>query len=386
MPKNPKVAVLIMESVFTHKILKGVREYVLKCATPWHIHMADPRPEVFARLKEWKPDGILAYATQAILPELNTWDGPLVNISNRETVADAPNVRLDNVAVGGMAGKHLQALGYRQFAFCGINKSRFSDERMQGFQNVLERAGQILYFPDRDFRPCSVEEWKSWKARANYILSWLQPLPRPLAVFCANDETAKELADICLQAGIPVPEQIAILGVDNSVLCELTIPSLSSIEANAQRQGFEAADTLDRLMSGQQRFEPITLIPPLSVAVRESTEITALHDADLADAVRFIREHFSHSIDVRDILKKVPVSRRTLERKFQESLGRSPQQEIRRVRLDRARELLIHTDLSVRVISQRTGFANPQRFAYVFKDVYGESPLRFRKTKAGIVH
>ena len=376
---NPRVALLVMESTFTHRMLKGVREYILKRETPWIVHTTNPEPAAAKRLNDWKPDGMIVYANDHIMADLERWPCPKINISNRIRNSSFPTVRFDNEAIGEMAGRHLLGLGFRNFAFVGIQNFYFSEQRLAGFRKMLQQTGLNCFNPDEDFRACLPEEWASWKAREHYIRSWLDSLPKPLAVFCVNDVMAKELADTCLHAGIGVPEHVAILGVDNSVQCELAIPSLSSIETNATQQGFEAAALLDRLMNGEKATQNLILIPPQGVVSRGSTELNALHDADLVDAVRYIRESFAQPINVRDILKKVAISRRTLERKFQDVLGRSPQQEIRRIRMDRARELLTQTDLSVRVIAQRTGFANPQRFANVFKQETDRTPLKYRK-------
>jgi LacI family transcriptional regulator len=178
---------------------------------------------------------------------------------------------------------------------------------------------------------------------------------------------------------VSVPDELAVLGVDNDeLLCDLADPPLSSVIPDTRRTGYEAARLLEAMMAGE-RVPPVAhLVSPLGVATRQSTDVLATDDGDLSAAVRFIREHATEGIRVEDVLRAVPLSRRALEARFKQQLGRTPHQEVLRLRIERVKELLAETDLSLTAIAHRTGYAHVEYLSVAFKRETGVPPSVYR--------
>ena len=224
----------------------------------------------------------------------------------------------------------------------------------------------------------------AWYRRQEDLRQWLQDLPKPAAVVTWTSDRGREVLYACRAAGLLVPEQVAVMGGDeDSLLCETCNPPLSGVALTSERIGFEAAALLDRLLHGRHAPSDLILIEPTRVVVRQSTDTLAITEPDLARAIAFVRVHAVKPIRVRDVLREVAVSRSWLERRFQETLGRSPAEEIRRVRLERAKQLLADTDLPVPQVAAASGFASREYLAYAFKQATNLTPREFRQRARG---
>ena len=202
-------------------------------------------------------------------------------------------------------------------------------------------------------------------------------------MFCACDVYAIQVTNACRRRGIAVPAQIAVLGVDNDpVVCSVSFPPLSSVDLNSRRVGYEAAALLDRMMAGQPPPQKNILVEPSRVVTRESTDMMAVDDADVAQAVRLIREHACRGLRVKDVVEAVGVSRRVLQQRFRRILRRTPKEELMRVQIDRAGMLLTQTEMSVEQIAKCTGFAAPAYFIRAFRRETGVTPRVYRKIRA----
>jgi LacI family transcriptional regulator len=211
------------------------------------------------------------------------------------------------------------------------------------------------------------------------IAAWLKSLPKPVGIMACYDSRGQQVLDACRNAGFAVPDEVAVIGVDNDeLLCELASPPLSSVIPDAHRAGYAAAARLDRLMAGKTVAPTAELVPPLGVASRQSTDALALDDKDIVQAVRLIREHACEGINVADVLRAVPLSRRVLEQRFQKLLGRTPREEILQVRLARVKQLLGETELALYQIAERTGFEHVEYLSVVFKRETGLTPSAWR--------
>ena len=235
-----------------------------------------------------------------------------------------------------------------------------------------------------DFSCCEFEFLPNVRLGYNWLKvnrslpDWLKHLPKPIAIFSSYDIPARELCDCCLELGIDVPGEVSILGVNNDdVVCELGRPPISSIDIPGIQIGFQAANMLDELLQGKKLEAKSRFLPPLCIVERQSTNIVAIDDHEISAALAFIRKSFSKNIGVSDVAKYLGVSRRTLERNFQKKMDRTVLEEIRYVRVRKAKELLINTDASVEMISRKTGFSTPQRLAFVFRQMTGKSPTGF---------
>lgn len=213
------------------------------------------------------------------------------------------------------------------------------------------------------------------------MAEWLAEQPRPLGIFACYDGRAQQVLEACQLRDWPVPDEIAVLGVDNDeVLCELCTPPLSSVQPNARRTGYEAAAMLAGMMRGTKVAGGATrFVEPVRIVERQSTDVVSVADARVAQALRFIREHVGDGIDVGDVLRAVPMSRTLLERKFQAALGHSPHRQIVLQRIERARHLLAESEVSIAMVAELAGFGDASYLSVAFRRETGESPYAFRK-------
>ena len=215
---------------------------------------------------------------------------------------------------------------------------------------------------------------------ADQLIEWIGRQPKPLALLACNDERAQQALTLCRQAQIAVPDQVAVLGVDNDdVECELCDPPLSSIDPNCEQIGYQAAASLDRMMKGKAPPPSRILVPALCVVARRSTDALAVDDPDAAEAIRFVREHACQGILIEDVMKHVSVSRSTVQRWFEKHLGRSPAVEIVRVQVQHIQESLRATNMTLEEIAYSTGFAHVESMQRTFKRMVGMTPGQYRK-------
>jgi len=219
-----------------------------------------------------------------------------------------------------------------------------------------------------------------WEREWTTIITWLRRLPKPVGVMACNDDTGLLVLDACRRAGILVPDEVAVVGVGNDeCLCELGQPSLSSVDLDPQRIGYEAAHMLDMLMAGRTLLDPYVLAPPRGVIARASTDVLATADQGVVRAVRFIREHACGPIRVTDVLKHARMSRASLEPRLKRTLGRTIHQEIERVRVARVRELLASSAAPLKQIASQAGFRYPEYMMRVFRQATGQTPGQYRR-------
>jgi LacI family transcriptional regulator len=211
------------------------------------------------------------------------------------------------------------------------------------------------------------------------VAHWVEALPKPVGLMACNDIRGQQVLNACRDVEIAVPEDVAVLGVDNDdVLCDLSYPTLSSVVPDTRRIGFEAAALLERMIGGESPPQPLTLIPPLGVVTRRSTDVLAIEDRHLARAVRFIREHACEGITVEDVLAHVPLSRSVFERRFDRLFGHTPKTEILRARLERIKQLLAETEMPLKLIALKVGFEHPEYLSVFFKERTGQTPGQYR--------
>jgi LacI family transcriptional regulator len=213
------------------------------------------------------------------------------------------------------------------------------------------------------------------------MTEWLHSLPRPVGIFTPGDLHAVRLMNLCRQLEIAVPEEATILGRGNDpVICETMRPTLSSLDVDPRRVGYEAAALLDRLIAGDKAKDPI-LVPPSHVEVRQSTDLMAIEDRDVVQAIQFIRDYACTDIDVTRVAREVGLSRRMLELRFEKYLGRTPKAEIMRLRIEHAKMLLARTDSNRESIARRCGFAAPEYFSKTFHRIVGMKPHTYRQMR-----
>lgn len=372
----PRVALLIETTrSYGRNVLRGIGDYA-RIYGPWLFHLPTEMPvrEVPGK-DEWIGDGIIAqpHQNQAFLDQLTSPGVPVVSLSGPPGLGGLPAVRPNQEAVAQLAMSHFRERGFVHFAYCGSPSEVRWPPTGKFFKHLAETGGYA----------CAIYEHGYAKAARTLRLAdmakWLRSLPRPLALLAGNDPRAREILDACHLAGLHVPEEVAVLGVnDDELICEMANPPLSSVMHNARRVGYEAAAMLHQLMQGKKVLTDV-VVDPLGVKCRQSTDLLAIGDPDVAAAVRFIRENACKGLRVDDVLEHVPLSRRSLEKRFRLSLGRLPHAEIRRVQIEKVKELLVTTDYKLERIAEITGFSTAQYLAGLFHRIVKMTPGAWRQ-------
>jgi LacI family transcriptional regulator len=388
--RRPFVALLIDTSVtWSRELLRGIHIYSVEHGG-WSFHL-EPRGQ-YDRIRlpsNWSGDGVIARAsTHKRANELMQMNVPVVNVSTADpSDGEIPQCTSDEREAGRLAADHLASRGFESFAYCGPPEKRdgFDDLMLQSFQEELARIGKVAecYNPQRSSKTLSLDQSVSRE-----LTDWLRRLPKPIGVLAWNAVQGRSVTEACRLAEIRVPEQVAVIcGEHDDLVCGLSTPPLSSIYHDGRKVGYEAASLLDRLMRGEgPPAEPIR-IPASRLIARQSTDILAIEDTVLAEALVLIREQACRGIRVDDVVRVLPISRRALEQKFQELLGRSPAEEIRRVRLLHAKTLLEQTDLTVARIAKVSGFGTPAVLLRNFETQFGVKPSTYRRQRShGVAH
>ena len=386
MAQRRKIALLIEWSrAYGRGVLGGIANYVRAHGT-WKTYqterrLCDAAPEW---LRDWHGDGIIArIESRTLLTQLRRLQLPTVDLFEHSHTDGFSGVITDNRAIAHLAAEHLIERGLEHFAYGGLPGVYSSDTRGEHFVQYLNRAGYKVHVYDgpRQTAPAFISTSEDHGLRdEEAIARWLGTLPKPVGLMACNDLRAQQILMACGDRGIAVPEEVAVIGVDNDeLICELCHPPLTSIEQNPGKVGYEAAALLDQMIEGQTPPTEPTFIEPLGVVARQSTDIVAVGDADVAAAVHFIRGHACEGISVSDLLQQLQISRSTLERRFARLLGRTPKAEILRVQLERVKQLLAMTDYPLAKIARLTGFGYMESMCYRFKQVTGQTPGQYRK-------
>jgi LacI family transcriptional regulator len=364
-------------------VLRGVAHFA-ETQPQWLFTSIVPEQRSLQALGRFRPAGLIASVhLQSLVQAFSSWRRPVVNVSAVLPGLWFPRVGVDNARVGQLAAVHFLERGLRHFGFVGSPDYLYSTERHAAFCRALQKAGHTVasyHSPAHlPFDPLG----RRWDLDRG-IYRWLRALPRPVGVFVPGDDWGVQVSEACRQVGLRVPEDVALLGVDDDDLdCELTRPRLSSVIVPAERIGYEAAALLDRLLAGKKTPAQPILVPPTGVATRRSTEVLAIEDREVVAAVRFIREHAHLPLRVTDVLREVPVGRRTLERRCHEALGRGLGEEIRRAHLERAKRLLARTDQPMKAVAHQAGFSDFRHMAVVFRQELSMSPTAYRRQMRG---
>jgi len=390
-PRKPaRCVALIYDAKLPYdvKVMTGVAAYLRRRASPWNVYIEESalHQQRLPDLARWHGDGILAdlddsrVASQVLASGIPTvafgsgygWYQPSSGI---------PYIYSDQRAVAHLIADHLLERGFRRFAYFGYRRSPitgFSAERAVAFGQRVRSAGCPLWM-----RLGPYENHRQWESLQGRLRAWLESLPKPVGLMAANDKAARQVLEACRAGGIRVPEEIAVVGVDNDeMLCQLCNPPLSSVEQDAKRIGFQAAALLDRMMAGAKPRRLKYVIVPEGLKVRRSSDIIAVEDENVAAALALIRSNASSGIKVDDVVAQVAISRSQLERSFKAVVGRTIHDEIRRVRLEQAKRLLLETPLPVKQIAVRCGFRTVQHLTAIFREFEGVAPATFRRQRA----
>ena len=379
-----RVALIVETSLASGRdILRGIARYV-RAHGPWSIYY-EPRAleeSVPPWLTHWDGDGIIARIQNQPIAEAVVGTGlPVVDVLGLVPGLPVPLVHVDDRGVARLGAEHFLERGFRHFGFCAVEGANWSHTRQAEFESIVGQAGfdcSVCRLPP-DTRGLA-----NWETQQDLLTDWVRSLPTPVGVMVCNDPRGQLVLEAARRAGASVPEQVAVIGVDNDEpLCEISDPPLSSIMPDHVQVGFDGAALLDRMLHGEPAPNAPIYVPPAGLVTRQSTDILAIDDPHVATAVRFIREHACDGVGVDDMVAHVPLSRSTLQRRFRKVLGRTIHDEILRIRLRRVEELLVDTELPLETVADKAGFAHRQYLGEIFKARTGYTLAQYRARSRG---
>jgi LacI family transcriptional regulator len=386
------VAVVIEASnAYARGLLAGIHRHVRE-HDPWMIFLPEHGrgSPPLERLATWRGDGVIARVeTPAIAAALVSLRRrhriPIIDVSAARLLPGVPYVETDDGAIAALAAAHFLERDFRHFAYIGDSRFRWSENRRKAYAAVLAARGNTVH----EFAVSATRRDRSRLKRDRTtadddeaVEQWLRGLPKPVAVFACYDIRGCQLLEACRRAGLDVPDQVAVLGVDDDeLLCGLSTPPLSSIIPDAVGAGRLAATLLEQLVRGERLERHEWLLPPLGISTRQSTDVLAIDDDLVVAAVRYIRDHACRGIKVADVIDRLQTSRRVLEHRFVKRLGHTAHEEIARVQFRRVEQLLRETDLPLAAIAARCGFQHPEYMTVAFTRRHGMPPSRWRQSK-----
>ncbi len=324
-------------------------------------------------------DGVIARAGSSLAQAARAAGVPIVNVWINSPEKDLPSVFVDFEASGVMAAEHLLARGFRSFGYLGFLRDLDSSQQLRGFRKVI-RESSFSCSSHRVARNCADGQAEMWEDFVKGLEEWIDGWELPIGIFVAQDLFCRLLIDVCRAKGLHVSQDVAIVGTHNeSEICKAPAPSLTSIDLGFGQVGYRAAAMLDRLMSGGKAPARPELVQPAALIPRQSTDVYASMDPLVARAMRFIAENGHRRIQVSHVAAAVATTRRTLERRFNESTGMTIAGEITRLRLQRAKRRMVETDASMKDVAIDAGFRSADHFGKVFTRIEGMTPSRYRE-------
>jgi LacI family transcriptional regulator len=344
----------------------GIAQYASQHG--WHLNVSILKD--FQLPEHWQGDGIITSLnnSRALEDFVLQADVPTVDLSIWREDIDLPRVAADNPALGRAGAEHFISMGHQQCAWFALASNPVSRSRQMAYAQRLAEAGISCINLDSK-RPQD----------ASYMTERLHALPKPCAIYTKSDYDSVWLSDLCMAAGLRVPDDIAILGADdNRLICENQAVPLSSVRHDLKTIGYEGAAMLDQLMNGKQPEQRLKLIPPRGITIRQSTDALAVTDPLIRSLLEYLKANFKHSIGTVELADMFNISRRNLEMRFRSSMHTSIREHLIHIRIEEAKRLLHFTNEPIETIAALTGFCHAPHFSNTFKKQEGLSPLRWR--------
>lgn len=379
--KHKSVALLIETSnEYARGLLRGILRYQQEHER-WSIDLDEQQRGANPPrwLKRYHGDGIIArIETDAIAKAVKAAALPVVDVSAARMIRGIPWVETDDEAIAKMAVDHFESRGLKQLAFCCEVEFNWAKWRRDSFVAEAQKRGLNI----QTFDVGGDAEGTTWSRERRRLSQWLTKLPEPCGLMASYDSLARRVLEVCDEIERKVPESIAVMGVDNDpLLCQFARPPLTSVMPDAEGAGYAAAEILDRMMHGQEVEETRTLLPPLGLATRRSTDVLAVDDIEVAAAARYILAHACDGIRVDDVVRRSELTRRVLENRFKQFTGQTPHELITATRLTRAEQLLRETKLNLSQIAQRVGLEHAEYLSVLFRKHRGITPGAYRESQ-----
>jgi LacI family transcriptional regulator len=379
----PRVIFLTdLSEEYAKNLLKGIVRYSKEhdpwvlCKMPFSYRVEHEVEGVLQWAKEWKADGIIAqfYNTDQVgIFKKNGISAIAQDFKSRFT--EIPNITGAHHQTGRMGADYFIRKGFKNFAFYGFKDIVWSSERCEGFRNEISK-----YDLDKHFYEYQNTELKElWYYESAPLVAWLKMLPKPIAMMACDDNQGQHIAEICKQCGLKIPEEIALLGVDNDeVICTLSDPPLSSINQAVEKGGYEAAELMDKMIRNPQKQYGDVVVHPTHIITRQSTDIFATTDKYISAVLKFIHQNTDKKLNIDQITRMAPLSRRLLENRFKQEIGLPIYSYIMNLRIEKFAHKLIETDAPIVEITHEMEFSDYKNIARLFKKIKGITPSEYR--------
>ena len=371
-------------SGYSRSLLRGIVRYSNEHG-PWVFYRM---PQYYRELygddgvvrwaKDWKADAIIAQLENIDIDKLNELGIPIIIQNYKERANKICNITGDYFGTGEMAADYFLRRGFSNFAYYGFSDMVWSRERADGFRSKLAEHGYTVAMQNNDSR-----KTEQWSFDLEILRDWLQSLPKPVALFACDDYFASQITETCKIFNIPVPDDIAVLGVDNDdLLCSISHPPLSSIALDVEKGGYQAASALHQLMNKEIAEAFDIVIPPIRIESRRSTEKYVVDDKHILKVLEYIKDNYAQNISIDDIIRTVPLSRRIVEKRFLEKMGIPVYQYLLQYRIELFSDLLIKTDKPLADLAVHCGFNDYKNVARIFRKYKKITPSQYRNQYA----
>jgi LacI family transcriptional regulator len=365
-------------------LLKGITRYSQKygpwvfCRMPGYYREMKGMDGILKWAKEWKADGILGqFYNNSSVEKLMNEGIAVVAQDFKERHKNIPNITGDYFKTGRMGADYFLRKGFENFAFYGFKNIVWSRERSEGFEKRVNEEGFEVHYFEHKRRFKSRE---LWYYKPSALSKWLKSLPKPIALMACDDNQGMHITEACRLTNIRIPEEVAVLGVDNDeMLCNLSDPPLSSVSLDTEKGGYEAARLLETMIKSNNQTYYDIVVEPTQIITRNSTDIYAAKDKNVGMALKYIHNNIEKNLKVKDVLEQVPLSRRSLEKRFSQVTGYPVYEYIFNLRIEKFTQKLLETDLSVFEIAVDLGLNDSKNIARQFRQIKGCTPSEYRK-------
>jgi LacI family transcriptional regulator len=380
---NKIILLFDISEQYGQNLLMGIVKYykengsALFCRMPLYYRETLGIKGILKFAKEWGAHGIIGQLEYTRHVKKIADSGiHLILEDFKERFDEFPNITGGYFEAGQMGAEYFVKKGFRNFAFYGFRNIVWSRERADGFENYLQARGfDVYHFEHEELHTTDL-----WFYKPSALSKWLQSLPKPIAIMTCDDARGVHITEACKHANIKIPEDVVVLGVDNDELtCNLSDPPLSSVHLDTEKGGYEAARLMDLMIQKKIKKPQNVMVMPTYIVTRQSTDIAAATDAYIVSALNFIHKNLENDINVRDVLNQVPISRRSLEKRFLDVTGTSVYQYILKQRMQRFSQRLLETDKRISEIAQDAGLTLTNNISRQFKQIHGCTPGEFRK-------
>jgi LacI family transcriptional regulator len=368
---------------YSKNLLRGITRYSKDhgpwtfCKMPTYFRETIGIDGILQWAKEWEADGIIGqFYNDEEVKKFTQANIPVIAQDFKERFTDIPNITGDYRATGRLGAEYFLKKGFKNFAFYGFGNIVWSRERAEGFGERIEEAGYEVHY--HELQESSTTDL--WYYKPSALSEWLKSLPKPIALLTCDDNQGHHITEAARHAGIRIPDEVSVLGVDNDeMICDLSDPPLSSIELDSEKSGYEVARLMEQMIASKTCSGPDVIVKATQVVTRHSTDIFASKDKYIVSALKYIHCNLDKNLKVDQVLKEVPLSRRSLEKRFMLTTGYPVYEYIYNQRIERFTQLLLETDMTIFEIALDLGLSDSKNIARQFKQIKGLTPMEYRK-------